>query len=149
MLVKGQSKTNSGKQLYSFSRKENSDMKYTVLGGRILYALIFVMASLGHFSQQTIAFAAAQGVPYASVTVPLSGVMALMGGLSVALGLRAKFGAWLLSLFLVPVTVMMHRFWAVPDPMMALIQQAMFMKNLALLGSALIITHFGSGPMSL
>src|SRR5262245_53608630 len=29
------------------------DMKYSVLVGRLLYSLIFVMASLGHFSQGT------------------------------------------------------------------------------------------------
>ena len=124
-------------------------MKYIVLAGRIFYSLIFVMASTGHFSEQTIAYAASQGVPLASIAVPLSGVMALLGGLSVALGYKAKYGAWLLVLFLVPVTVMMHNFWAVTDPMTARMQQAMFMKNLAMLGSAFLITHFGSGPLSL
>ena len=124
-------------------------MKYAVLLGRIFYSLIFVMASLGHFSQATIAFAASQGVPFASISVPLSGVMALLGGLSVAVGYKAKWGALLLALFLVPVTVMLHNFWAVPDPMLAQMQQAMFMKNVAMLGGALLISYFGAGPLSL
>jgi len=124
-------------------------MKYTVLLGRILYSLIFVMSSLGHFSEQTISYAAAQGVPFASIAVPLSGIMALLGGLSVAVGYKAKWGAWLLVLFLVPVTVMLHNFWSVNDPMMAQMQQAMFMKNLAMLGGALFLVNFGSGPLSL
>ena len=124
-------------------------MKYAVLIGRIFYSLIFVMASMGHFSQQTIAYAAAQGVPLASIAVPLSGVLAVVGGLSVALGYKARYGAWLLVLFLVPVTVMMHNFWAVGDPMMAKMQQAMFMKNIAILGSSFLIAYFGSGPLSL
>jgi putative oxidoreductase len=51
-------------------------------------------------------------------------------------------------LFLVPVTLMMHRFWATTDPMMASIQQVMFMKNLSMLGGALLLTHFGAGPLS-
>src|SRR5258706_9040387 len=131
------------------NRKEIFVMKYFVLLGRILYASIFVISSLGHFSDQTIGFAASQGVPFASVAVPLSGVMALLGGLSVAVGFKARYGAVLLALFLVPVTVMLHKFWAVPDPMMALMQQAMFMKNFAMLGSALLIAYFGSGPLSL
>ena len=124
-------------------------MRYLVLLGRILYSLIFVMASFGHFSKGTIGYAAAQGVPLASIVVPLSGVMALLGGLSVVLGYKAKWGAWLLVLFLVPVTVMMHNFWAVNDPMMAQMQQAMFMKNLSMLGGALLISYFGAGPLSL
>ncbi len=124
-------------------------MKYIVLSGRVLYSLIFLMAILSHFSAEAIGYAASQGVPFASVAVPFSGVMAGLGGLSVALGYRAKSGAWLLVLFLLPVTFMMHNFWAISDPMMARLQQAFFMKNIALLGSALLIAHFGSGPLSL
>jgi len=124
-------------------------MKYLVLLGRILYSAIFVMASFAHFSPQTIAYSAAQGVPLASIAVPLSGIMSLLGGLSLALGYRAKWGAWLLVLFLVPVTAMLHNFWAVADPMMAQMQQAMFMKNLAMLGGGFVIAYFGSGPLSL
>ena len=43
----------------------------------------------------------------------------------------------------------MHAFWAISDPMMRMVQQAMFMKNLAMLGGALLITYFGAGPVSL
>ncbi|HXH19695.1 MAG TPA: DoxX family protein [Chitinophagales bacterium] len=43
----------------------------------------------------------------------------------------------------------MHNYWAVTDPAMAQIQQAMFMKNISMLGSALLIAYFGSGPFSL
>jgi putative oxidoreductase len=124
-------------------------MKTIVLPGRIFYALIFALSSVTHFSAATIGYAAAHGVPYASIAVPLSGVLALFGSLSIALGYRAKFGAWLLVLFLVPVTLTMHNFWAETDPMMRQMQMAMFMKNLAILGGALLITHFGSGPLSL
>ncbi len=120
-----------------------------VLLGRFFYALIFLMAAANHFSKQTIAYAATQGVPLASVAVPLSGIMALAGGMSILLGYRAKTGAWLIVLFLVPVTLMMHKFWTVHDPMMAQTQMVMFMKNVALLGAALLITQFGSGPLSL
>ena len=124
-------------------------MKYVVLSGRILYSLIFVVASAGHFSKQEIDYAAAQGVPLAAIVVPLSGVIAALGGLSIALGYKAKWGAWLLVLFLVPVTIALHNFWAAPDAATAQIQQAMFLKNLSMIGGALLITHFGAGPLSL
>ena len=124
-------------------------MKYLVLLGRILYAAIFIMAAPGHFAAGTIGYAASQGVPMASIAVPMSGLIALAGGLSILLGYRAKWGAWLIVLFLAPVTVMMHNFWAMTDPNMAQIQQIMFMKNLSMLGAALMIAHFGSGPLSL
>jgi putative oxidoreductase len=117
--------------------------------GRVFYVLIFLMGGAGHFSKQSIAYAASQGVPLASVLVPLSGVLALAGGLSILLGYRAKIGAWLIALFLVPVTLMMHKFWAVHDPMMAQMHLVMFMKNVSMLGGAFLISHFGAGPLSL
>jgi len=43
----------------------------------------------------------------------------------------------------------MHNFWAVKDPMMAQMQMAMFMKNVSMLGGALLISQFGAGPLSL
>jgi len=120
-----------------------------VLLGRFLFVLIFVMAAPNHFSSQTIAYAASQGVPLASIAVPLSGVIALAGGLSILLGYRAKIGAWLLVLFLAVVTPMLHNFWTVADPMMHQMQFIMFMKNVSILGGALFISQFGAGPWSL
>jgi putative oxidoreductase len=117
--------------------------------GRLLFSFIFVMASFNHFKSQTIAYAASQGVPLASIAVPLSGVLALLGGLSIFLGYRAKIGGWLIALFLIGVTPMMHKFWGVSDPMMHQIQMIMFLKNLSMLGGALLITQFGAGRWSL
>src|ERR1700731_911724 len=117
--------------------------------GRFFFALIFLMAGANHFSKQAIGYAASQGVPLAAIAVPLSGVVAIGGGLSILLGYRAKLGAWLIVLFLVPVSLMMHKFWTVTDPMMAQIQMILFMKNVAMLGAALLITQFGAGPFSL
>jgi putative oxidoreductase len=120
-----------------------------VVLGRFLFALIFLMAGANHFNKQTIGYAASQGVPWAAVAVPLSGMVAIVGGLSILLGYRAKLGAWLIVLFLVPVSLMMHKFWTVTDPMMAQIQMILFMKNVSMLGGALLISQFGAGPFSL
>jgi putative oxidoreductase len=120
-----------------------------VLLGRVLFAAIFVMASFGHFKSGTVGYAASQGVPMASVLVPVSGVIALAGGLSILLGFKARLGAWLIVIFLVPVTFMMHAFWAVTDPMAAQMQQIMFLKNVSMLGGALLVSQLGAGPWSL
>jgi len=120
-----------------------------VLLGRLFFALIFLMAGPNHFSSQTIAFAASQGVPLASIAVPLSGVIAILGGLSILLGYRAKIGAWLIALFLIGVTPTMHKFWIVSDPMIHTMQMVMFMKNVSMLGAALLISQLGAGPWSL
>jgi len=75
--------------------------------------------------------------------------MALIGGLTVLAGYRTRVGATLLMLFLIPLTLTMHAFWAASDPHMAELQRAMFFKNVALVGAARLIVHFGTGPYSL
>jgi len=116
---------------------------------RACFAAIFLMSGPSHFNPGTIAYARSAGVPFAAFLVPASGVLAFLGGLSVLLGFRARLGAAMLAAFLVPVTLSMHAFWAVPDPSMAQLQFAMFMKNVGLLGGTLLIAHFGAGPYSL
>jgi putative oxidoreductase len=124
-------------------------MRYLGPVGRILFSLIFITAAPRHFTAEGIHHAADLGVPLASLLVPLSGVVALAGGLSIAIGYHARWGAWLLVGFLVLVTLMMHAYWKLHDPAMVHVQQAMFAKNLCMLGAALLITQFGAGPMSI
>jgi putative oxidoreductase len=120
-----------------------------VLLGRLFYVLIFLMAAPNDFTKQGIAYAASQGAPLTSIGVPLMGIISLVGGLSILLGYRAKIGAWLIVLFLLIVTPIMHKFWNLTDPMMAQVQMINFMKNLSMLGGALLIVQFGAGPLSL
>lgn len=117
--------------------------------GRILFAAVFLASVPGHFTGDAIAHADAQGVPLAVLAVPLSGLLEAVGAVMIVIGLRARLGAWLLVLFLVPVTLMMHNFWAVTDPAARQLQQIMFMKNVSMLGGALLIAYFGAGPVSL
>jgi putative oxidoreductase len=124
-------------------------MKFIALLGRIFYTAVFIMSGPGHFTAGTIGYAASKGVPLASLAVPLSGVISMVGGLCILLGYKAKWGAWLIVLFLVPVTLMIHNFWTYADPAQAQMQQIHFMKNIGLLGGAFLIAFFGSGPLSL
>ena len=124
-------------------------MNYTVLIGRIVFSILFIMSGPNHLSGEGVEMAVQSGVPLASVAVPLSGLISLLGGVSIAFGYKAKLGAWVIVMFLLPVTITMHNFWSAADPHIALIQQIMFMKNLTIIGAALLIASFGSGPLSL
>jgi putative oxidoreductase len=124
-------------------------MNILPLIGRILFALIFIMSGLSHLAGQGADMAAAAGVPAAGFMVPFAGLIALLGGLSVLSGYKAKIGAWLIVIFLVPVNFAMHKFWGVTDAMQQQIHMAMFMKNISILGGALLIAYFGAGPLSL
>lgn len=123
--------------------------RYLVPVGRVLFAAAHVVFSPLNFSREAITMAGQAGVPLPGLLVPLAAVISLAGGLSIVLGYRAKIGAWLLVLFLVPVTFYLHNFWAVKDPMMAQMQEGFFIANLSRIGACLLIAHFGAGPLSL
>ena len=58
-----------------------------------------------------VAYARQSGVPMPELLVPLSGLMAVGGGVLLALGLWPDLGALLLAAFIFPVAWMMHAFW--------------------------------------
>jgi len=81
----------TGSRLFLYSMRDQAKRREALKGvvvllGRFLFVLIFLMFGPRHFSPQTIGYAASQGVPLASILVPLSGVLALVGGLSILLG---------------------------------------------------------------
>ena len=124
-------------------------MKYSNLAslfGRQLFSVVFILSSANHFNAQTVEYAAHHGVPFAGVLVPLSGVIALVGGLSVLLGYQTRLGASLLTLFLVPVTLVMHNFWAVSDASAFQVERALFLRNVALLGEPFSSAILAAGP---
>lgn len=124
-------------------------MRYVPLAGRILFSLHFLMAAPMHFTSSGIGYGTQSGVPMANILVPFSGVMALLGGLGVLLGYKAKLAGWLLFLFLVPVNFMMHQFWSITDSTQEQMMMAFFLKDLAMTGGALLIAYFGAGPVSI
>ncbi|SHN35871.1 DoxX family protein [Chitinophaga sp. CF418] len=122
-------------------------MKFATFIGRILFSLIFIVSGLLHFSSATIGYAASRGVPLAQLAVPLSGVMAIIGAASIISGYKARLGALLIIAFLLPVTFAMHPFWTVTDPMMQQVEMFMFLKNMSMLGGALLIAIQGVGSL--
>ena len=120
-------------------------MDVVFLLGRVLFALVFVssgfMAHLGEGGKHGREYARSLGAPNPDLLVPLSGIAIIVGGLMIALGIWADLGALLVLGFLAGITPIMHAFWKVEDPQMQQMQSAMFFKNLALAGGALIIFY--------
>lgn len=121
--------------------------RITLVAGRILFGTIFLLAGRSHFEPGTIQYAASAGVPFAAILVPASGVLAALGALSLITGWHARLGALAIALFLVPVTLSMHAFWTISDPMMRGIQYVMFLKNVSMFGAALLFTQIGVGTL--
>lgn len=128
--------------------KTAQTMKFLPLIGRVLFTAHFLISAPFHFTDAGVGYAESAGVPMANLLVPFSGIMAIVGALGVLLGYKARWAAWLLVLFLVPVNFAMNQFWTIADPMQQQIMMGIFLKDLSMTGGALLIAYFGSGPMS-
>src|SRR5262245_62052629 len=112
-------------------------MRAVLMLGRVIFGAYFFYSGLLHFvnARATEAYAATHGVP--AMVVPLSGSLLVVGGLSVLLGLLPRYGLALILCFLLPVTFVMHAFWADADPQQRMIDLLHFTKNLGLVGGTL------------
>ena len=121
----------------------------SLLVGRILLALLFLFSGyekIGAFSKVA-AGIAAKGVPFAEAALVVTIVVEIAGGLMLILGWKARWAALALLLWLIPVTLLYHDFWAV-DPAQYRGQLNQFLKNLCIMGGMLYITACGAGPLS-
>ncbi|HEV8717269.1 MAG TPA: DoxX family protein [Candidatus Binatia bacterium] len=125
---------------------------YGPLFARILLALIFLLAGIskiGNFSG-TQAYMVARGMPATTLLLLSATVIEIGGGLSILLGYKLRLGALLLFLFLIPTTLIFHTaFGGSFPPEQAQLQQAMLLKNLAIMGGLLAIAAQGAGAFSL
>jgi putative oxidoreductase len=72
----------------------------------------------------------------------------ITGGLMVLFGYRSSLGVFLLMLYWLPVTFLVHDFWTYPKPELRL-QSILFMKNMAIIGGLLMLAGKGSGRYSI
>ncbi len=119
---------------------------WTRLAGRLALGIIFLMSGAGKLAgwSGTVAYAGSKGIPAAL----LAGAVALeiLGAISLVAGWKTRWGAAALLVFLVPVTLIFHAFWAVPGAEHQM-QMINFLKNLAIAGGLLFV--FGAGPGTL
>ncbi|MGB0112151.1 MAG: DoxX family protein [Ilumatobacteraceae bacterium] len=109
--------------------------------GRILFSVLFIGSGIGQLAdiEGSTQYAASKGIEPAKPGVIATGVAFLVGGISILFGIWGDLGALLLMLTLLPVTFLMHRFWAERDPATRQMQMSQFMKNIALLGALAIL----------
>ncbi|MBI5719765.1 MAG: DoxX family protein [Burkholderiales bacterium] len=121
-----------------------------VVAGRVLLALIFIVAGFGKLTglAGTAGYIASKGLPLPSVLALGAGVLELVGGIALAIGFQARWSALALAAFTLVATLLFHNYWAMPAEQQ-MVQQLMFMKNLAIVGGLLFVFSLGAGPASL
>ena len=106
--------------------------------GRLIFGGYFLYNGVNHFLNREMLsqYAGSKGVPAPDAAVIGSGVLAVLGGLSVLTGVQPKVGASMIATFLLGITPQMHDFWNVEDQQQRMSEFVNFTKNTALLGAA-------------
>jgi putative oxidoreductase len=119
--------------------------KYIPLVARSFLAVIFIYTGLNKVFNfaQTSEFMAKAGLPIVGVLLVFTIAFQILGGLSIIIGYKAKIGAILLIIFLIPATIVFHN--PLTDPS----QFNNFFKNLSIIGGLLLVLAYGSGSLSL
>jgi len=123
---------------------------FPALIGRLLLALMFLLAGLSKLGglEGTAGYIASKGLPMAQVLAFATAALEVGGAVMLIVGWQARWAALALAAFTLLATVLFHNYWAMPaaEQMM---QQLMFMKNLAITGGLLVLFAFGPGSLSL
>ncbi len=109
---------------------------------RVLLSAMFIRSGIAHLTRSgpMAEYAKAVGhIPAPQLAVIVSGLMLLLGGLSLLLGFHPRIGAALVFVFLVVAAFTMHAYWKETDPMARAGQDAQFWKNITLAGATLWI----------
>jgi putative oxidoreductase len=127
-------------------------MNALLLIGRIIFGGYFAYSGVNHFIGfgSMTQYARMKGVPFPAIAQGMTGLMLLLGGLSIISGVYTSVGIILLVAFLVPVTLMMHNFWTLEDGQLRMADKINFTKNMALLGAILMLLAIPSPwPLSI
>lgn len=115
-------------------------MDIVMLIGRILFAIMFVLSGINHLTktEAMTGYAQFKKVPAAKLSVQVSGLILLLGGLSVIFGVWLDLGAIVLAVVLVLMALKMHDFWAA-DESSKQTEMIGFLKNISMAGGALFL----------
>ena len=122
---------------------------YGPLVGRVLLALIFIIAGFGKITgfDGTVGYITSVGLPAPQLAAVVAIIVEFGGGIMLVLGWKARLAAAALFIFTLVAGFLFHAFWSSPADQ-AMMQQIQFMKNLAIMGGMLYIVVYGSGPLS-
>ena len=116
------------------------------LMARFLFVSLFLISGVTHFTDIPYYVSLMPAAfPMRELCVLVSGALELVGAVMILFNWRPRLGAWLIVLFLLPVTIVVHGYEMThaQDEVIRLLQQAHFLKGFALIGAALLVTQLG------
>jgi putative oxidoreductase len=117
--------------------------------GRIAMSWIFLSSGFGKLSNVAgfSAVLAKRGVPAPSFMGWLGAIVEFGGGLLIILGIKIRYVALLMILFVIMATWISHRYWESP-PEQIVAQTTNFWKNVTIIGGFLFMFLAGAGRYS-
>lgn len=116
------------------------------LTARLLFTSLFFLSGVTHFTNVPYYLSLMhEAIPFRVFWIYISGIVELAGAAMILFNWRPRLGGWLLILFLIPVTIVVHGYEMLHGETEAWreVQQAHFLKGFALMGAALLITQLG------
>ena len=111
--------------------------------GRVMMALIFILAGLGKIQDPagTMGYMQSVGVPGILLWPTIA--LEVLGGLALAMGYKTRYVAFALAIFSIVAAALFHRNFA--DQM----QMIMFLKNISIAGGLLLLAVSGNTALSI
>ncbi|SES92873.1 Uncharacterized membrane protein YphA, DoxX/SURF4 family [Salinibacillus kushneri] len=109
--------------------------------GRLILGIYFLMTGFNHLKNyQGMKQACEQkNLPLPGACASLSGLILIIGGLTILTGMFVGIGVLLLVIFLIIAATTFHNYWVFEDPMQKMGEQTQFMKNIALAAALLML----------
>ena len=125
-------------------------MEVLFLIGRLMAALMYLLLGINHFVSlpELIDYAYRRKVPVPLVSVPLTGLALIAGGLSIGLGFHPTAGIIIVVAFLLLSALLAHRPSTQDDARAWQQEKLNFMRNMALAGTTLMLLAIPSWPYS-
>lgn len=98
--------------------------------------------------QANVQYMSTRHLPVIPVLLALATVVEVGGSICLITGYRAREAAFIMFLYMIPLTLLFHNYWAASG-MLAGAQETHFRKNLAIMGGLLLLAYAGPGPWSL
>lgn len=116
-----------------------------LLLSRVFISIIFIISCITKITDPsgTINYMSAYKMPYPGFFLIGAILLEGIGGLSLLLGIKTKWGSLMLLIFLIPTTIIFHTDFS------QRLQVIMFLKNLAIMGGLLIYLYAEPDPLSL
>lgn len=129
----------------------NHSCQFGFFVARLLLATVFIFAGISKFlnPEPALTLMALKGVSNPHLLLYLAITIEIVGALSLILGWKTRWGAFVLVVFVIIMNYLMLQFWNEPEGPVRQAEMMNFFKNLSLIGGLLYLLFVGPGRIAI